>query len=691
MKQRSIHSFFNRAALAAALVFSCGVIASYYYYHRLTPVRLWRGFYWLLSDPPPEPGRFLWLGARLGVQLLLFLTLSYLAYCIGKRLLRIFRLAPLGGTLETTLSLGLGLLTLSLGAMFLAALGLLYTWLLRLLVIFGLVFFLLYPPFSTERFSAHLKEIAKRRLSLLNLFCIFASCGFLLLGLLGCLLPVWWLDDQLTHIGLPRLFLAKAALVERPFAIASDHFLGLEMINTICLALGGDVFVKAFASLGALTLFAAFAAYAEKYDCWRGWLPACALYCAMPVVGFVSLVGAVAHYQAFFVLASLLALLCALERRGGQAPWLILAGLFFGGAVSLKMDSVLWLPILILVYLWGLSKAGRGREASWPGLASGVKLLGAFCLAAAIPVVPWLIKNWYFVGNPVFPLFHEWFSSSVISTERVSIWLGDVEKYGISYTPWWKALRLPWDLSVDRLNSFNSFSAGPLLLALLPLAFWRKPAFPLACLLAAGGLYLIPWGLTAQQSRYLLPALGLLCLGCGCLLGGAAEKQRRVLAVLMAVGLSASFLSLVQLRLANYGFFSYLLGQRSDAVFLASVSAPYPMIDFINEATEEDARILFIGEDEVYHCQREVLWEKFWQKAAITHILESAGKGRLSDELRRRGITHLAVNFRKFANWRKRFHKYAWTPEQEAELNSLLANGSQVVFRAKELAVYRLP
>ena len=101
--------------------------------------------------------------------------------------------------------------------------------------------------------------------------------------------------------------------------------------------------------------------------------------------------------------------------------------------------------------------------------------------------------------------------------------------------------------------------------------------------------------------------------------------------------------------------------------------------------------MLFIGEDEVYHCRRETLYEKFWQKAAITHYLEStADSAELLSVLQQDGITHVAVNGDKFAKWRERFKKYAWSAAQERTLNRLLAARAEMVFHRGGHVLYRL-
>src|SRR5690606_20462933 len=77
--------------------------------------------------------------------------------------------------------------------------------------------------------------------------------------------------------------------------------------------------------------------------------------------------------------------------------WLLLVGAFAGLMMGLKYTAAIPALFFAGMLLWRAPGAPRRR----------VRPLLAFLLPAGALVAPWLLKNWAFTGNPVYPfLFH---------------------------------------------------------------------------------------------------------------------------------------------------------------------------------------------------------------------------------------------------------------------------------------------
>ena len=87
-------------------------------------------------------------------------------------------------------------------------------------------------------------------------------------------------------------------------------------------------------------------------------------------------------------------------KSGGSRTWLALSGLMAGFACGTKYYAAIC-PFLLALFI--LNKSWRERV--WAPLA-------LFAGATALPVLPWLAKNWAYAGNPVFPFLHKLFPGS---------------------------------------------------------------------------------------------------------------------------------------------------------------------------------------------------------------------------------------------------------------------------------------
>jgi len=224
-------------------------------------------------------------------------------------------------------------------------------------------------------------------------------------------------------------------------------------------------------------------------------LPA-ALWLGHPIVVYYSGTAYVEPLLALFTTAALY----AFERwEAERRPrWLALAGLCAGWAAAAKY---LALPLAPLLALALVARAPRARRLA------GLAWLAAGFVVVAAPFYLWI---WHVSGNPVFPFLSTLFGHSPWNEIDASgldlIGRGAGERLAM-------ALRLSWDVVLDRGRVNQQPPYSPLVLLALPAGLWAARAaawtrLPLAALaLAAAGFGWLP-----ADSRYLLavaPAIGL--------------------------------------------------------------------------------------------------------------------------------------------------------------------------------------
>ena len=176
--------------------------------------------------------------------------------------------------------------------------------------------------------------------------------------------------------------------------------------------------------------------------------------------------------------------------------WLTLSGIFAGLAMGTKYSGI----ICFIILLGFIIIAARRLS---------LKELSIFSLAALLPVLPWLIKNLIFVGNPVYPFLYEIFGGANWDGFDVQRFTREMSHYGPSLGIW-RYLSLPLFITCDW--GTGDIPIGPIILLCLPFLFFIKNVDKtIKYLLIFCFLYFLFWTNTSMVIRFLFPCVALLC------------------------------------------------------------------------------------------------------------------------------------------------------------------------------------
>jgi hypothetical protein len=172
---------------------------------------------------------------------------------------------------------------------------------------------------------------------------------------------------------------------------------------------------------------------------------------------------------------------------------LIPIGILAGFAFAIKYTALLALPYALGLIAW---KLWRARQ---PLLRPLVLVAGV----ALIFILPWLLKNWLWMYNPVTPFANRLFPNPWVHISFEDSYSADLRNYGI------KNLKLiPWLLTVD--GSLLTGLFGPLfLLAPIALIALRFPAG--RQLLLAASVFALTYP-TNIGARFLIPCIPFLSI-----------------------------------------------------------------------------------------------------------------------------------------------------------------------------------
>lgn len=497
--------------------------------------------------------------------------------------------------------------------------------------------------------------------------------------------------DELTHhLAIPKLYARAGRILEVPIAYYAYYPMLLDMLYTPWLVWGWDFVPKLIHALfGYLTGLLLYAYLARRMNGIYGLL-GFFFFIATPVVLRLSHWGYVDLGIVFYTTAALLCLLSWREERERRIG-LALAALSIGFAMATKPNGYLVAALLGALFLFlTAGAAARGGRKIFTDM---------FCFGwlTALPLLPWLGKNWLQTGNPFYPLMGRYFRSTVPSASggaesfvELGIFAKRAWLYGESG---WQIAALPLRLFVfgqDDNPQYFDGSLSPLLILLLPWAFkgkWRnekKLLLGFAALLLAFSLLLVD--LRARYVLMIVPPLVILLAYAVFNIYLSIKQPVYLYAVLIAFAVwQGAYLWTYFRDVAPWG---YVMGQESRVKYLTRSLAEYPVFHFVNRDLPADAKLylIFVGR-RVYYCERGYFHDPGELPGFLLNTLQGAQKpDDVVQALQRLGTTHLMANVDLLG----RYLRHNLTPTQGSLWNDFVARHLHLDFQDRGYALYRI-
>lgn len=499
--------------------------------------------------------------------------------------------------------------------------------------------------------------------------------------------------DELTHhLAIPKLYAKAGRIIEVPMAPYAYYPMLVDMLFTPWVYWGYDFVPKwihfLFSGLTALLLYAYLA---RRMNAVYGWLGAF-FFLSMPVIFRLGHWGYNDLTLAFYTTAALLCLLRWREERRSSS-WLALAALSLGFALATKPNGLV--AALLIVLLFGLVLAKPPRR-SFTAISREVFCFGALTLA---PFLPWLAKNWWQTGNPLFPFFGSVFAARLASIQvgpdaasfaGVGIFDKREHLYGENI---WQIIALPLRVFFSGQDDNPQYFDGvltPVLIIFLPWAFkgrWleeKKFLVSFALLLLLYAVFLVD-----LRIRYILAMVPLLVIlfAYGVFNTYLSIKRPAILAiVLLSFAAWHGVYSVKYFRAAEP--WAYLVGAISRTEYLTRALPEYSAFDYINRQTATDAKIylLFVGR-RAYYCERNYFHDGGDLPGFLLGAIRAANNAeQIERSLRQNQITHLMAREELLA----RFLSNNLTPDQGRMWNEFAGRALKLGFRERGYAVFQL-
>jgi 4-amino-4-deoxy-L-arabinose transferase-like glycosyltransferase len=566
----------------------------------------------------------------------------------------------------------------------------------------------------------HRPTIASERLdgwAKLMLACVIAAA---LLNLLSAMTPPFEYDALEYHLGAPAEYIKAGRIIALPHNFYSNMPQLTEMLYLLALKMSSGVAAKLLHwAFGVLSAVAVYAVTARLWKKQIG-LTAAALFYCIPLMQDLSETARIDLATTFFAVLAFGCLLVwqqerrpAVERCAGSGLrraeaassaqagdprttltafhrsatttgfWFCAAALAAGTAVATKWTAVAVVVLPALIFLVVATKSFR--------------LPSVFCLLSSVFVVPWLLKNWLFMGNPVYPLFYGVFQSQHWGAEQAALF---AQKHYASFgwDGWAQSVGLIWQYS------FKEPFAVPLLLMTAPLILLLRNVTSSAR--RTGWLFVAAYAgwflLTFRPWRFLFPTFPLAAMTGAYALHVAARGRfvrmivRTAVTVVVAVGL-AEEASVTLVDQQDYkqlppqmDFVQYALGQVSREEFVERMGGGmFEPILWMNRHLPLTAKVLYVGEARVYYARNPVIWSTAFDQHALSEMSrEAATAAQWYNLLRQHGIAYIYINSVELARLSKSYgflRDVNWRTFYE-----MLRKHAELVHETDRTAVYQL-
>ncbi len=475
--------------------------------------------------------------------------------------------------------------------------------------------------------------------------------------------------DALTHhLAVPKLYLRHGGVYEIPAVPFSYYPMNLDLIYIIPLHFENDIAPKLIHfTFALLTAWLLFAYLRRRLDNSYALLGVVFLL-SIPIIVKLSITAYVDLGLIFFSMAALLFLLKWLETRF-QLRFLILSAIFCGLAMGTKYNGLITFFLLTLFVPFIYS---RHRQKEGSGWATAVEYTLIFLFTALLIFFPWMLRDYLWTGNPIYPLHDNWFNSHGLITQKsMGLFTYRVLVY---HEKWWEILLLPFRIFFQGEDGNPRFFDGKLnpFVLIFPLfAFYRlkddsqKIKTEKIVFLVFAGLYFafafFSSGLRIRYISPIIPPLVILAVFGLKRLFDSFEEARSlqlkyggklsvVFLVLFALGLNAIY---INEQFAYVKPLSYISGNVTRDEYIEKYRPEYPAMKFINNHLPPRARILFlfIG-NRGYYCNRPYVFDMQNNKSKLETLFRTSHDlQNLQHQLKKEGITHFLINMEIFNRW----------------------------------------
>ena len=576
------------------------------------------------------------------LEIFYFIFVLLISIALGQKILKLMgiKLPDLEGFI---FSLPLGLAILAYTTFFLGVIGLLYKsifisilLLLFILLIKDITKIILVLFQSVKNLKNIIKKLRFNFFTFLLLFLLL----FVVLNFIISFSPPWNVDALSYHLAVPKIYIENHQIIYLPYNYFSNFPSLVDFINLIGLLLQNGILSNLFAYALSVTLVLAIYSFCKKFFNTRIAILASLIFYSFPVViEFVS-TAYIDIQVALFIFLSIYSLFMYFTLKKNQL--LILSSIFIGLGIASKIFAVIAFIGILILLIYTLFLRLAKNKLNFQNIFFKVLV---FSLIVFIILMPWLIKSYFFTGNPVWPFFNDFFDGKYWDKEHQEYY--SIRQLGrelsiINY------IRLPWDINVQtqtdqlRRNVAEGELIGPFFMAFLPLYFFLRKNKIVNILFFLLFVYVTMWFFLSSIVRQILFAVPLIAIISSYVIIELFKNNylSKILKILLIFTFGFSLLVWVG---GNTKDLVVAIGLETEESFYSRYVSMYEPSKFINSNLPEDSRILLFTEWKGFFLERDYVWADPLTQVYINYS-KFKNEEDYYEELKKLKITHILVN-----------------------------------------------
>ncbi|HAX61891.1 MAG TPA: hypothetical protein DCX95_04975 [Elusimicrobia bacterium] len=602
-------------------------------------------------------------------ELFFLIVLLFVSFQIGNFLLTKFD-SSLATYLTIPFSIGCGLAILSTITFFLGVFGFLYKPIFYVLL---LILFIL----SLKNFI-YRKNLKMPELKFQETFLTITFFAFFAISLVGALTPPTFYDSLVYHLAIPLQYVKNHRIIKIETNLFSNFPQNIEMLYTMSIILCDDILANLihFVFFPLMTL-SIYGFLREKYY-GKTSIFASLIFAITPAIVMLASGTYIDLGLTFYLFLSFVSLMKWTETSKNK--WLILSGLLCGFSLGIKYTAGISAIIFILIIFYtAISKKEN--------IFSKIIIFVSF---AFLVFLPWLVKNYIFTGNPVFPFYI--FGST---PDYIQKYLSHVSQHGTSGV--FDFFNLPWNLTMEGIKFGGGFDIiGPFYLVFLPVLFLITKTDKLVKIsFIYLMLYFFFWSISAKVLRFLIPIFPVAAIVfsvCIFKFINGSNLTKNIVKIILSVIIISNFAVLLFIQ----NFISplpQLFGNitKNDYLF-SKVLNPnnfYPAVKFMNETFDANSKTLFVGEARNYYTNFTAVSSSPFDPDVFTSLAnDSKTAEELLLKLQNAGFTNLFWSEQEYERLKTGFRPNGFTEQSNKIINILKKKYLNLLYVNKGLFVY---
>lgn len=454
-----------------------------------------------------------------------------------------------------------------------------------------------------------------------------------LFPLLYASLPPSFYDSLAFHLGIPNLYLQNNGFGGTQQLFYANTFIYYE-ISLIPAVFAGDMVPRLFHFLmGMIFILSALDFGVDHFKIKKRNILLLTII-SMPMIIFLLTVVKNDLASGLFLL---LGVSCFLKKGVAPLTKYYLPAIFWGFALGVKYTNIVPLVLFLILYFL--------KEKRIP-----VKQLIIFTLIIVGILLPLMVKNYTFTGNPVFPFFHEYVDNKLPywDASRFTLLEADAKKLFYSFKD---VFKFPFTLSFSSLGSGGI--VGPLFIIFLPFLVLKKEKRLL--LLIFSFLILLVGANFKLSIRVWTIAFVFLSFYVAIAYEHINHRLMKYLFfIIIGFNLLTSF-GLQEYLNRSYNLFSGMLGIEE---YKNQTFSTYKAFAFVNEKTPKRSRVLVVGETKSFYLKRPYDVSSGYDFSILKKYLEKGSNvTEFISALQADGIDYIIFNPGEFYRLQTDYHR----------------------------------